>query len=118
MNRQFVHVAQGSNEVPSLLLECLANYAAELSPLYYNCYPQTVDMLLHKNLSQCNNKYSAISNFGEMFLAGPVEVVMEGLVKESRIEEAKKLSKSNSDASSCLEIPFDSEFDMIQSRIN
>ncbi|KAF6135242.1 hypothetical protein GIB67_035313 [Kingdonia uniflora] len=38
--RRFVHVAQGSNEVPSLQLECLANYVAELSLLEYSmlCY--------------------------------------------------------------------------------
>ncbi|KAF6145947.1 hypothetical protein GIB67_007966 [Kingdonia uniflora] len=52
MNRRFVHVAQGSNEVPSLQLECLVNYVAELSPLYFNCSPQTVDTLLRENLSQ------------------------------------------------------------------
>ncbi|OVA05721.1 Cyclin [Macleaya cordata] len=38
--RRFVQVAQGSNEIPSLLLECLANYVAELSLLEYGmlCY--------------------------------------------------------------------------------
>ncbi|KAF5467931.1 hypothetical protein F2P56_012135 [Juglans regia] len=38
--RRFVRAAQGINEVPSLQLECLANYIAELSLLEYNmlCY--------------------------------------------------------------------------------
>ncbi|KAL5722560.1 Cyclin-A1-1 [Ranunculus cassubicifolius] len=38
--RRFVHAALGSNEVPSLQLECLGNYVAELSLLEYNmlCY--------------------------------------------------------------------------------
>ncbi|KAL5732048.1 Cyclin-A1-3 [Ranunculus cassubicifolius] len=34
--RRFVHAALGSNEVPSLQLECLGNYVAELSLLEYN----------------------------------------------------------------------------------
>ncbi|KAI3951982.1 hypothetical protein MKW92_022636 [Papaver armeniacum] len=33
--RRFIQVAQGGNEVSSLLLECLANYVAELSLLEY-----------------------------------------------------------------------------------
>ncbi|XP_028757569.1 cyclin-A1-1-like isoform X2 [Neltuma alba] len=38
--RRFVRAAQGVNEVPSLQLECLANYIAELSLLEYSmlCY--------------------------------------------------------------------------------
>ncbi|XP_059631780.1 cyclin-A1-1 [Cornus florida] len=38
--RRFVRAAQGVNEAPSFLLECLANYLAELSLLEYNmlCY--------------------------------------------------------------------------------
>ncbi|XP_019072151.1 cyclin-A1-1 isoform X2 [Vitis vinifera] len=38
--RRFVRAAQGMNEVPSLQLECLANYIAELSLLEYSmlCY--------------------------------------------------------------------------------
>ncbi|KAB1221017.1 Cyclin-A1-1 [Morella rubra] len=38
--RRFVRAAQGINEAPSLQLECLANYIAELSLLEYNmlCY--------------------------------------------------------------------------------
>ncbi|XP_030527160.1 cyclin-A1-1 isoform X1 [Rhodamnia argentea] len=38
--RRFVRAAQGVNEVPSLQLECMANYIAELSLLEYNmlCY--------------------------------------------------------------------------------
>ncbi|KAF6153227.1 hypothetical protein GIB67_036573 [Kingdonia uniflora] len=56
MNRRFVHVTQGSNGVPSLQLKCLANYVAELSPLYYNCSPQIVDTLLRENLSQVRNQ--------------------------------------------------------------
>ncbi|XP_057973703.1 cyclin-A1-4-like isoform X2 [Malania oleifera] len=38
--RRFVRAAQGINEVPSLQLECLANYIAELSLLEYSmlCY--------------------------------------------------------------------------------
>uniref|UniRef100_A0A7N0TU70 Cyclin N-terminal domain-containing protein n=1 Tax=Kalanchoe fedtschenkoi TaxID=63787 RepID=A0A7N0TU70_KALFE len=34
--RRFVRAAQGINEVPSLQLECMANYIAELSLLEYN----------------------------------------------------------------------------------
>ncbi|THG05964.1 hypothetical protein TEA_008371 [Camellia sinensis var. sinensis] len=38
--RRFVRAAQGVNEAPSMQLECLANYVAELSLLEYNmlCY--------------------------------------------------------------------------------
>ncbi|CAN1240174.1 CYCA1-1 [Linum grandiflorum] len=42
--RRFARAAQGSNEVPSMQLECLANYISELSLLEYNmlCYPPSV----------------------------------------------------------------------------
>ncbi|XP_077251039.1 cyclin A1;1 [Tasmannia lanceolata] len=42
--RRFVRAAQGSNEVPMLQLEFLANYLAELSLLEYNflCYPPSL----------------------------------------------------------------------------
>ncbi|CAN1268650.1 CYCA1-1 [Linum perenne] len=42
--RRFVRAAQGINEVPSMQLECLANYISELSLLEYNmlCYPPSV----------------------------------------------------------------------------
>ncbi|CAI0602096.1 unnamed protein product [Linum tenue] len=42
--RRFVRAAQGIDEVPSMQLECLANYISELSLLEYNmlCYPPSV----------------------------------------------------------------------------
>ncbi|KAG5525099.1 hypothetical protein RHGRI_031694 [Rhododendron griersonianum] len=42
--RRFVRAAQGVNEAPSMQLECLANYIAELSLLEYNmlCYAPSV----------------------------------------------------------------------------
>ncbi|CAI0395693.1 unnamed protein product [Linum tenue] len=42
--RRFVRAAQGTDEVPSMQLECLANYISELSLLEYNmlCYPPSV----------------------------------------------------------------------------
>ncbi|KAL6984286.1 Cyclin-A1-1 [Sarracenia purpurea var. burkii] len=42
--RRFVRAAQGVNEAPSMHLECLANYLAELSLLEYNmlCYAPSV----------------------------------------------------------------------------
>lgn len=42
--RRFVRAAQGVNEAPSMQLECLANYLAELSLLEYNmlCYAPSV----------------------------------------------------------------------------
>jgi cyclin A len=35
-SRRFVRAAQGANELPSMQLECLANYLAELSLLDYS----------------------------------------------------------------------------------
>ncbi|KAB2030669.1 hypothetical protein ES319_D05G249300v1 [Gossypium barbadense] len=42
--RRFVRAAQGINEVPSMQLECMANYIAELSLLEYSmlCYPPSL----------------------------------------------------------------------------